>query len=298
MVKFAATIVFAVVCLATSSRADFPPRSDAKLLDGGIRQYDVHLTGNGPGQALHLLVYLPAGDQTEHSLPCVLVAPAGTNLAVGNAIEDGYTAETLPYVKAGFAAVKYELDGDMPEKPTNAQLFKAVTAFVAAHGGVDDARAAIDYLLARVPEVSPDRIYTAGHSSAATVALDVAAADPRIKACCAYAPCPDLRKRLPARFVKAVAAHVAGFDGFVDEASPDHHVAQLAAKPVLLFSAEDDRNIRTADVTAFADALKAAGSTTCRLVTVPTGGHYQSMIDRGIPAGIEFLKAIDAKAKP
>ena len=296
--KLATTFVCAVLYLTASSRADFPARPDARSVDGGARQYDVPLTGDGPGQALHLLVYLPAGDPKEHSLPCVLVAPAGTNLAVGNAIEDGYTAETLPYVRAGFAAVKYELDGDLPEKPTNAQLFRAVTAFVAARGGVDDARTAVDYVLARVPEVSPGRIYVAGHSSAATVALDVAAADPRVKACCAYAPCPDLRRRLSTRFVKTVNAHVVGFDAFVDEASPVRHVEQLKDKLVLLFSAEDDHNVRTADVAAFADALRAAGSTAVKLVTVPTGGHYRAMIDRGIPAGIEFLKAVDGKTKP
>jgi hypothetical protein len=31
----------------------------------------------------------------------------------------------------------------------------------------------------------------------------------------------------------------------------------------------------------------------CDFVTVNTGNHYQSMIDQGIPKGIEWLKEIE-----
>jgi hypothetical protein len=44
----------------------------------------------------------------------------------------------------------------------------------------------------------------------------------------------------------------------------------------------------------FYHELKAAASN-AHLVTVPTGGHYDAMIEKGIPAGIQWMKQAGAK---
>ena len=45
---------------------------------------------------------------------------------------------------------------------------------------------------------------------------------------------------------------------------------------------------------AYRDALRAHG-TTVEYVTVPTGGHYDSMIKQGQPKAIAWIKALDQK---
>ena len=266
------------------------------MLEDGIQLFQMSVTGDGPGLNMKLWLYLPRGNHAAKSLPCVFIAPAGSNLMVGMALSDGDRQEHLPYAKAGFAVIAYELDGPM-EGRTMASLYAAVPKFMASHGGVDNARTAVEYTLARVPEVDQERLYTAGHSSAATVALDMTAADPRIKACCAYAAVPNLRNRLKPAIVTALGKKTPGFDAFVDSASPSQHIDVLKTKPILLFIAEDDTNVRTQSVKDFAAALRQAGATQVELATTATGGHFNSMIAEGIPKGIAFLKEVDAKAK-
>jgi dipeptidyl aminopeptidase/acylaminoacyl peptidase len=60
-------------------------------------------------------------------------------------------------------------------------------------------------------------------------------------------------------------------------------------KPTFLFHAEDDSNCPIADTRAFAEKLKAQG-TDVKLVTAASGEHYDSMINEGIPAAIEWLR--------
>jgi hypothetical protein len=44
-------------------------------------------------------------------------------------------------------------------------------------------------------------------------------------------------------------------------------------------------------------ALLQAQGTPSKLLTVPTGEHYDSMIEQGIPAGIAFIKERTGKAE-
>jgi dienelactone hydrolase len=286
---FAAVLIS--VAVPRSGHADGPALPTPRTLDGGITAYSVHLTGSGPGQTMGPKIYLPAGAHADHSLPCVFVAPAGSNLITGNSMGDSDSPEQLPYATAGFAVVGYDLDGEMPAKTTSAML-ASIPTFMAAHGGLDNARAAVDYALAHLPSIDPDRLYVAGHSSAATVALDVTAADPRIKACCAYAPCPDVGVRLKPRTVAAIDQRISGFAAFVDDISPARHVAAFKGRSVLLFTALDDSNVPSVTVQQFAADLAKTPGVTVKLVTVPTGDHYWSMRRAGIPAGIAFLKGL------
>ena len=141
------------------------------------------LGGNGPGLPMRVRLYLPTGQHPPHSLPCVFIAPAGTRLLHGSALGEADSPEHLPYARAGFAVLAYELSGDLPNDSGGAltfnQLKSPVQQFMAADGGLANARAAVDFVLAKVPEVNPAQLYAAGHSSAATMALDAAAMDHR-----------------------------------------------------------------------------------------------------------------------
>ena len=146
-----------------------------------------------------LYFYLPPGDHPPGSLPCVLIAPAGSILITGMDLGEGDRKEHLPYVRAGFAVLSYSLDGHVPDRKaaSDAQIRQASQEFLAAKAGLTNAKVALEWLTARVPEVDADRIYAAGHSSAGTLALLLAENEPRIKKCAAFAPRSDVEANFP-----------------------------------------------------------------------------------------------------
>ncbi len=273
---------------------DLPAATGART---SIQSLSLTIGGSGPGLPMKVHVYLPAGQHDPSSLPCVFIAPAGTRLFHGSALGDGDSPEHLPYARAGFAVIAYELSGDVREhdgKMTYGELAGPTRQFMAADGGVANAKAAVDFALQKLPEVDPNQLFCAGHSSAAVVAIDVAAADPRIKAVCAYAPACNVESRLGT--IPALDRLAPGFSEFVIRVSPMSHVADIRC-PIFLFHADDDSNVPADDNAAFASAAKAAGKAV-EYVTVPTGEHYRSMLRNGIPAGIRWLQTQGANPQP
>ncbi|MEQ1843104.1 MAG: hypothetical protein ABL994_22095, partial [Verrucomicrobiales bacterium] len=66
--------------------------------------------------------------------------------------------------------------------------------------------------------------------------------------------------------------------------------------PVFIFNAKDDDNVMAESVTAYVERLKQGGKAV-EHIEVPTGGHYDSMLEEGIPQAIKWLKALEAAAK-
>jgi dienelactone hydrolase len=246
---------------------------------------------------MELNLYLPAGQHQPKSQPCVLIAPAGSG-EHGGLIEDGDRPEHEPYVRAGFAVMAYELSGAiMGEKKksyTYGDMKGPVARFMAADGGLINGQTAIEYLLKKVPEVDPAQLFACGHSSAATVALNLARGDNRIRACCAYAPQVDVEKWW--NNAEIMEKIVPGFRTFPAKHSPLRHVAEFNC-PVYLFHADDDSAVPAADMEAFVKAMQTAGKK-ITFEHVATGDHYQSMIDQGIPGGIKFMESLGAKPLP
>jgi acetyl esterase/lipase len=303
MQRVAVSVLLLVVCASCSSEEaetprqpmTFPPRPVATLTGSGVHLFDVALSGPGPGQTMRMWVYLPPGAHREKSLPCVLIAPAGSNLITGMKLGEGDAAEHLPYALAGFAVVAYELDGALPELPKPDHEAAAVKGYVATKGGVLNAQTAMDYVAERVPEVDPNRVYAAGHSSAGTVALVLAASDARVKGTVAYAPAVNLRNFLGLDMVRIVTKSIPKAEPFLDYGSPDRRIADFTS-PVMLFAARDDETVAPQRVIDFANAMKEAGKT-AELLVVEKGGHYDAMIREGIPAGIAWLKKIDKSGR-
>lgn len=253
-------------------------RSEVKFGDGGG-------FGSPAGSNSRLWVYMPQASLQPSSAPCILICGAGSTLLTGMQLSDGDEAEHLPYVKAGFVVVAYDLDGpnasDEP-KPS------AYDAFRHSQAGLANARNAIEYVLANIPEVSPKQIFSAGHSSAGTTALLFAEHEPRLAGCVAFAPCTDLKARIPGALVRTLSITFNGLPDFLVKSSPRTHEKQLNC-PVMLFHAVDDSNVPIEESRSFVARLKSYDKD-ATLKEVPTGDHYQPMIDTGIPAGIEWIK--------
>jgi dienelactone hydrolase len=263
-------------------------------LEPGVMLHEIQLPGKAnsaqviAGHSGKLWVYLPSGEHAPKSLGCILIAGAGSNLITGMDLGEGDRPEHLPYVKAGYAVVAYELDGRAPENTAGPAMLPYIRAFVNAEGGLLNARVALEYATTRVPAIDPRRLYAAGHSSAGTVALLVAENEPRLAGCLAYAPAVDLGVQYPPNFQHELDMLVPGAGELFTRFNPRHNEAKIQC-PVFLFFAEDDARFNK-QVRELADRLEAAGKR-FTLQSSQTGGHYDSMIKVGVPHGIEWLKS-------
>lgn len=267
--------------------AELPALGEARRVEPGVLFHEVKLPG--AGAARKLWVYLPERAGAAR-LPCVFIAAAGSNLISGMSLGEGDRPEHLPYARAGFAVVAFGLDGAMrrDREPTDEDIIEAYDSFRAAEAGVANARMAIDYALAKIPQVDPERLYVAGHSSAATLALLVAEREPRVKACAAYAPVTDVERHLGKEAVEQLSV-LDGFREFVRENSPLKHAGALRV-PLFLFSADDDSTVPPEQSARFAEAVRKTNPDVT-YVRAKSGNHYDSMIKEGVPQAVEWLRA-------
>ena len=99
----------------------------------GIVKYEIALPTGKPTN--HLWIYLP--EKPKGKLPLILIAPAGSPLFHGMALAQDDEYEHIPYARAGFAVVAYELDGDTgPNRPTTEQAIAAAQAFKDSKAGL------------------------------------------------------------------------------------------------------------------------------------------------------------------
>lgn len=262
-----------------------------QTLEPGIQFTEVPLPRTD-GRKSKLWVYLPQKRSANQKLPCVLIAGAGSSLFWGMGLGAGDRPEHLPYVREGFAVIAYELDGAVAENPGDKEIVRGAKDFQSARFGITNTEVALQYAINRLP-VDPRRVYVAGHSSAATLALQVAASDLKgISACMAYAPCVDLQARI-GEPLSELDRLIPGIQKELLSLSPDQNVARVHM-PVLVFHARDDSNLPFAITERYAQALHAMNPLNA-FVAADSGDHYDSMIEKGIPAGTRWLKDIDTK---
>ena len=279
--------------LASTKLPAFPALPAGRQVDGGLC-HEVELTS--PRGAAKVWIYVPK-DAAPKSAPCVLMAPAGSNMLFGMTLGDGDRKEHLPWLAAGFVVVAYEIDGVMPpdDQQTDENVLRQLRLYTESCAGMLNARTALEYALANVPAVDPGKLFAAGHSSAATTALLFAAHEPRLRGVAAFMPCADVVKRIPEENQKQLEQDFSGYRNFLARSSPHSHVAALAKMPLFVFAAEDDDNTPFADHKAFVEQLRGAKANVA-FEHVPTGGHYKAMLDPGLGKAIAWAKQLLAAA--
>ena len=271
----------------------FPELPAPQVGPAGERNYFVTLSGGGTQTSLRL--YLPPGEHPAGALPCVFVAPAGSNLLSGLPLDDlpEGNPEHLPFVRAGFAVMHYSLTGAVANRETasDAEFAAAYGRYSAASAGMLDARFALEFLLARVPQVDPARLYACGHSSGATTGLLFAEHEPRLKGCVALAPEPDLAG-FHGQMLQSpgIERALPGLGQFVKRASPITHAARLNC-PVLILHGTVDQIVPFARSQAFADALRQQGKN----VTLEPLGADHYIVGAAMPRAVAWLQQLSGK---
>ena len=212
-----------------------------------------------PGLSSELSVYEPAGTQHPKSLACVLFSPGGGTLVCGPRASAGDDAVCRSYAKAGLAVVVFHADGEIDVRGAKAaEIAEASARFFAAQAGLVNARNALEFVLARMPEVDPHRIYVAGNGSAATLALLFAEHERRVAACIAYAPVIDVVARFKRLAPELAENAPAGLLTALERTSPSGHAVKLAC-PVCIVEVEGETKASLDEMRTFVNQLRAAG---------------------------------------
>jgi len=284
------TMTIRLIALSLAVVFHVAPSGFAKDQADTVAPTELHAKGGG-----RVWVYLPPNATAESKVACVLVPPAGSRLFHGMSLGEGDRAEHLPYVAAGFAVVSFDVSGPWPDAGGAAAQQNAIRAFMNSKLGINDAVEALQLALGKYPQIDPHRIYAAGHSSAGTLVLQIAASSPEIRGCAAFAPVPDLEAHLGAKTIKAIDSLVPGMAKLMHDESPINQIAALRC-PLFLFHAEDDATVPTASIAAYREGVSAHHKQ-FDYIQVTSGGHYDSMIRQGIPKAIAWLTALDQKPK-
>ena len=222
----------------------------------------------------------------EGAMPCVLIPPAGSPLIHGMKLSAGDSPEHLPYANAGFLVVAFEVSGS----GYDANPFSALKEFKASKGGVLDAAEALKYASGKY-KIDRSKIFVAGHSSAGTIALDVARSSKVFKGCIAFAPSCEITKHQDMEAIKTLSKFVPGYLEFFEGISPVRNAEKLRC-PLFLFYAKDDGHLRPGEIPRYATAVKKFNPRVT-VETVDSGGHYRSMISEGIPRALVWIDSLD-----
>jgi len=273
-----------------------PPELPAgRQLEPGVMLHEVFLgppwmPGRPPGRSGKLWVYLPEGEAAPKSLPCVVIAGAGTPMIVGMDLSMEDRPEHIPWVKAGFAVVAYDIDGasriPLNDHTPIAMFRPPVEGFLKARAGVANTQHALDYIASRLPSVDPSRIMAVGHSSAAALALLAAENDARLRGVVAFAP-GQYNDDAGIRGLERAVPGISELLTTLNPAAPAN--LERLDSPVFLFTAEDDDNVPAAKTRELASALRSRGKRVT-LETTPSGGHYDAMINPGVSKAIAWAR--------
>jgi dienelactone hydrolase len=233
-----------------------------------------------------LWIFEPKDGHKVH--PCVFVAAEGEDTDHGARLRESDRPSFLPYAEAGYTVVAFDVSGELLDTEDAAKATAAVKLFAKREVGTLNGVAAIDYALHHI-RIDPIRLYVAGHGAAGTLALQLAAADSRIRGCVAYAPI------VPAANENSYAEDEIGYAApealrVIKKFALSATVASVQC-PVMLSLAENGGQSPPEAIRAYAKSLSAHGDEV-DLTTLPEAS------DRGIRAGIEWMGRARRKTKP
>lgn len=274
--------------LTSRCLTSFPELPDRSRTIAGVREYvvDLGVDQDRPGHNDTIKIYTSEPPPTVPT-PTVFIAPAGATDFTGKRLGPGDLRECLPYAMAGFIVVAYELDGDVNiQSATKREARNAFGEYEASQAGLVNARNAMEFAIAKVPQVDPQRLYTVGHSSAGRQALLWSAFEPRLQGCAVFAPSvrfdpqqlKELARIMPFRYQQSQRLFM-----------PTEHQDQIRC-PTFVVQGTTDKIVRYTDNEKFSAELIAQNGVPSRFDRV-SADHFK-VVDLAIPKAITWLREL------
>ncbi len=246
----------------------------------GVERAKLEARTRDDAPPMNVWVYRSTSWKTKSLRACVLITSSGSTGITGGKLSEDDVAEHVPYVLEGCMVIAYDTDGAFgPDAPPD-QYAKAMSLFMKADGGVENAKVALRAAAAFEERIDRRRVIAAGHGSAANVALLLAAREPSIRAVVAFAPISDVVTQVGDVMVDALDQMTPGFKKFITAAQPKAIAPQIKC-PTMIFHATDDAMVPIEQTHDLVSAMTAAGNQPS-LVEPKTGGHVRGMLDHGL----------------
>jgi|GEM_PF-2821500 len=284
--------------IASAPLPSFPqlPRFETDPNGFLFASVDLPVPANRPGYQSKIFILLPEGSHSPHSLPCVFCAAPGGTLLTGAKLFPSVIPQLAPWVFSGFAVIAYELDGACEEGAElvvhRDDFMKAYPKFIASQAGMVNARNAIEFTLARVVEVDPNRLYAVGWYETSTTALLFAAHEPRIRGCVALHPTVDVEQDAWV-YVTMRDWNIDGpVKSFLHRSSPLTYVSRIKC-PLFLFHGDNDSWELRERTKGFVDRLAKTNSRVTYENDESGYGPGQFEREGGLSKAIRWLKELD-----
>lgn len=279
------------------ARTEFPELGDPDVQ--GATSYGVDLRGQFQGEPAGLVLYVPNGTHADHSLPCVLISAAREDPLEGRTFTEVEIKEAAVFINAGFAVMLYGTSRwSLNIRPQS--VTSSVEEFMQSDGGMHFARSAVNFLAAKAVMVDMNRLYAVGQGGSATIALNLAANDARIRAVATFAPVCDIAREIGTPIQEfGMRVKLNGVEAFANRTSPVNRVNELKCPVLVLNGGEyggiDETSGRAVGIKAFVAAMQAAGKPiTVAAVKAEKTRFYD--VEVVMPQMVEWLKSLPATA--
>lgn len=277
---------------ASASSGD-PAPAEVRAEGDGIT-HEIYVLDRENSWSQTIWIYRPSSEP-ETKLPLVVVPPAGGNMISAPELSNADKPEHLPYVRAGFLGVSTTFQGQMAADPADLEFIEILEVFRSSRAGVRNVESALDLALRSVGYIDEERVYVAGHSSAATLALLVATDDERIRGAADFAPVWNIPEYLGSEVVADIDSYLSGFGEFLNWNSPINQIENYRV-PLFIFHSKADAVVPYGTSEDAVSELTAAG-VEVDFRTAASGDHYSSMIQAGIPAAIEWFRSLNDRKR-
>jgi dienelactone hydrolase len=240
--------------------------------------------------------YLPnVGRQAK--LPAVFIPASGSSMLSGAPLSLTSRTEHLPFVQAGYVVIAYSLSGwvDPKGKTESPATIQAYTQFVSSKAGIENLKTVKELALNLFPFITRHQLFLAGYDSGASHVLVAGAHVKGFKAIAALSPYTDLTAYFKQGATVPDTSLYPNFDQFLSDYDPLQYCDVLIT-PTLLFQAEDDASWPWRTTELYAKRLRKSNAH-MKWIHVPSGGHYDAVLEHGIPATISWFDRLRLQRK-
>lgn len=207
-----------------------PELENPRILARGVRWYELVGADGDRAAPDRIWVALPPG---EAPVGCVLIPPVSMGATPGGRLEDVDREQLRVYARLGVAAVGFDVPGAWAANASLEDLGQEIDRYLLAAGGIRTGRMVLDFIGKKIQRIDVGKVWAVGEGLGATLALQLAARDGRVRAVIGLDPVTDLAGFAASEWTAFLTHPRPALKHFLAEHSPRESLAALNC-PVLL----------------------------------------------------------------